>query len=81
MEIKDYLLGKLNCECGKDHVCPIESVVIGENACDSLPSLIEKYQNILLVADTNTDAVLTNCGLGISLFAGFKTVGVRVAGP
>ena len=47
MEIKDLLLGKIGCECSKDHLCPIESVVIGENACDSLGSLIEKYQSIL----------------------------------
>ena len=57
MEIKELLAGKIGCECGKDHICPIDSVVIGENACDSLPMLVEKYNNILVVADRNTYAV------------------------
>ena len=57
MEIKELLAGKIGCECGKDHICPIESVVIGENACDSIPALVEKYNSILLVADKNTYSV------------------------
>ncbi len=59
MEIKELLAGKKNCGCGRDHLCPIEHVVIGENACDSLTGLVEKYQKILVVADENTYAV---CG-------------------
>ena len=39
------------------HECPIDAVVIGDNACDSLPELCENYTNILLVADQNTCAV------------------------
>ena len=54
MDIKGLILGRIGCECGKDHICPIESVVIGENACDCLPALIERYSNILVVADRNT---------------------------
>ena len=57
MEIKELLAGKTDCACGKAHICPIDSVVIGENACDSLPALVEKYNKILLVADKNTYAV------------------------
>ena len=57
MEIKDLLLGKETCECGRSHKCPIEHVIISENAYDSLPSITENYKNILLVADRNTYAV------------------------
>ena len=57
MEIKELLAGKIGCECGKDHICPIESVVIGVGACDSIPALVEKYNNILVVADRNTYGV------------------------
>ena len=57
MEIKELLAGKIGCECGKDHICPIESVLIGENACDSIPALVERYNSILLVADKNTYSV------------------------
>ena len=59
MNIKELIAGRRDCKCGKDHICPIESVVIAENACDCLPALIEKYSNILVVADSNTYAV---CG-------------------
>ena len=59
MEIKELISGRIGCECGKDHICPIESVVIGEKAFDCLPALVEKYSNILVVADRNTYAV---CG-------------------
>lgn len=59
MEIKELLLGKENCECGKSHKCPISYVVISENAFDCLPEITSEYSNILLVADKNTYAV---CG-------------------
>lgn len=57
MEIKELILGRIGCECGKDHICPIDSVVIGKNAYESLKELCADYKNILLVADTNTFAV------------------------
>ena len=59
MKIEELLRGKENCECKMAHECPIDAVVIGDNAFDSLPSLTENYKNILLVADQNTYAV---CG-------------------
>ncbi len=59
MEIKDLLLGKESCECGKSHKCPIDYVIISENAFDSIPKTVKKYNNILLVADKNTYGV---CG-------------------
>lgn len=57
MEIKELLAGRLDCPCGKQHICPIDSVVIGKNACDSIPALVEKYGKVLLVADRNTYAI------------------------
>lgn len=59
MEIKDLLLGKEVCECGKSHKCPIDYVIISENAFDSIPEIVTEYKNILLVADKNTYGV---CG-------------------
>lgn len=57
MEIKELLAGKSNCACGMSHKCPIDYVVIEENACDCLPNITKEYHHILLVADRNTFAV------------------------
>lgn len=54
MEIKDLLAGTDACSCGKAHKCPIDHVIISENACDALPEITKDYKNILLVADRNT---------------------------
>ena len=59
MNIKELIAGRRDCKCGKDHICPIDSVVISENAIDCLPKLVEKYSSILVVADRNTYGV---CG-------------------
>ena len=54
MEIKELLKGKEDCACGKSHKCPIDHVIIAENACDSLPDILHGYRHVLLVADQNT---------------------------
>ena len=54
MNLKELLSGISECECGKEHKCPIKHVVIREGAIDSLAEITEKYNNILLVADENT---------------------------
>ena len=54
MEIQELLKGKLDCSCGKAHVCPIDYVFVEENACDHLPEITANYNHILLVADRNT---------------------------
>ncbi len=59
MTMQELLQGKTDCACGKTHPCPIESVVIGEDALLALSSLTKGYSHILLVADTNTYAA---CG-------------------
>ena len=59
MEIKELLRGREVCECGKSHKCPIDYVIISENAFESIPAITEEYTHILLVADKNTYGV---CG-------------------
>lgn len=54
MDINKLLKGKIGCPCGMDHTCAIENVIIENGAIVHLPQLIEKYNNILLVADQNT---------------------------
>ena len=59
MDIKNLLVGKDKCECGMAHKCPIDHVIIGKEACATLPSITKEYSSILLVADKNTYRV---CG-------------------
>ena len=59
MDIKNLLIGKDKCECGMAHKCPIDHVIIGEDALTHLPSITKEYASILLVADRNTYRV---CG-------------------
>ena len=54
MDIKQLLLGVKGCECGRDHICPKETVEISENASASLKKCVEEYKRILIVYDENT---------------------------
>lgn len=54
MKINELLVGRDICECGRSHKCPIDHVIISENAFDRLPEITADYKNILLVADRNT---------------------------
>lgn len=83
MEIKDLLIGKDICECGMAHKCPIDYVLIGENACDELPPITESYTSILLVADKNTykacgEAVAEKLGNRLADTLIYKTDGILV---
>ena len=69
MDIKEFLKGITDCECGMTHLCPIDSVIIKKNACEDLVALTEGYKNILLVADTNTYSV---CGDKVKSAIGAK---------
>lgn len=71
MEIKELLKGIENCECGKNHTCPMDYVIIGENALQSLSEICDKYQKILFVADQNTYRV---CGAKVKEILGAKIV-------
>ncbi len=57
MELKELLKGKENCSCGKSHICPIEHVIIEENAIEKLPQITSAYGRVLVVADLNTKRV------------------------
>jgi len=54
MDIKKLLLGIRGCKCGRDHICPIETVEISENASAALAKCAEAYKRILIVYDENT---------------------------
>lgn len=54
MELERLLLGIEKCKCGRRHPCPIKHVIIRRGAIDALSEIVEKYNNILLVADENT---------------------------
>ena len=56
MQIKELLNGIAPCTCGRTHACPIEHVIIGEDAFASIPEITKDYKRILLVADENTYA-------------------------
>ena len=58
MTMKQLLMGRANCPCGMNHVCPMRYVEITENAFDILPELTLQFEHILVVADRNTYAVV-----------------------
>lgn len=53
---EQYLNRDIHCSCGSTHLCSIRDIIIEEGALRHIPSLVRKgsYQNICLVADTNT---------------------------
>ena len=55
----EHLLQGCECACGKTHTCDIKYVVIEKGAIKKIAGLVEKYNNILVVADQNTYGV---CG-------------------
>ena len=56
MIMKQLLMGRANCPCGMNHVCPTRYVEIAEDAFDILPELTLQFEHILVVADRNTYA-------------------------
>lgn len=54
MEIAKLIKGIYDCECKHKHVCPLDYVIIGEDALLSLTKICEPYENILMVSDQNT---------------------------
>ena len=69
MDIKELWREFENCTCGKEHKCPIDAVVIGNGALDSLVKLCDSYRHVLLVSDENTYKV---CGSAVSGLIGDK---------
>ena len=56
MDINKLLSGIHGCKCGREHLCPIDTVDIADGAIDRLADGCEKYSSILLVSDKNTYA-------------------------
>jgi len=54
MKIEKLLQGIQNCDCKKEHSCPIDYVKIGKDALCFLVEICSEYKNILLVSDKNT---------------------------
>lgn len=69
MEMKELLRGIVNCECGRSHTCPMEHVIIGSGALNSLNEICAGYAHILLVSDQNTWRV---CGSEAAEMLGAK---------
>ena len=69
MELNQLLNHDIACSCGRTHRCDIDLVDIGRGAIERLPESINKFENILLVADSNTYAV---CGERVSALLGDK---------
>ena len=60
MEIQELTRGIYGCECGKDHVCPVDYVDLSDKAIERLPEYTQSYGRILMVADVNTSKALGN---------------------
>lgn len=69
MDIKTLLQGIDNCDCGKQHICPIQHIIIGHSILPALHEISKGYQSILLVSDQNTYRV---CGKEVADFLGEK---------
>lgn len=48
-----------NCPCGREHICPIDFVEIGNGAVNSITEICKDFKNIILISDKNTYEV---CG-------------------
>lgn len=57
------------CTCGITHTCGVKRVVIKNGALTELPKMTSSYNNILIVADTNTIAA---CGYRMPDLPGVK---------
>ena len=54
MKIEEMVKGIYDCECGREHSCPVDYVEIGSGVLTKLPGICEKYNKILMVSDENT---------------------------
>ena len=69
MDFKKLVAGIHDCACGKEHLCPIDNIIIGSNILSSLNEVCEAYNNILFIADQNTYRV---CGKEVKEILGAK---------
>lgn len=51
MKIEEMVKGIYDCECGREHSCPVDYVEIGSGVLKKLPDICGKYSKILMVSD------------------------------
>lgn len=71
----EELLRDKPCDCGMTHRCSIKHVIIESGAVKKVGSLLDGYQKVLLVADTNTYAT---CGEEVKQQIGQKLEDVLI---
>ena len=54
LNLSEYCNREITCSCGSVHFCPINDVKVGSGVLKELPTLLNEYKHILIVADTNT---------------------------
>ncbi len=69
MSVQALTAGIRGCQCGKDHLCPIDYIYIEKGALQRLPEICKGYQNIFLLSDQNTWAA---CGQAAAATLGDK---------
>ena len=57
MDLIETLGIKQKCACGREHICPIDRIAIGEGAIGELSDIAKSYTSVLIVADENTYGV------------------------
>ena len=75
MELGKLLNRDIVCSCGRVHRCDVDVVDIGRGAIDRLALSASKYENILIVADSNTYGV---CGEAVCAILGAKIKSVCI---
>ena len=69
--VKDLCKGIFGCNCGKDHLCPIDYIEIGHDILPKIDEMCANYKKIHLVADSNTFRV---CGETVMNILGKKVI-------
>ena len=74
MNLEELLYDK-PCDCGMTHRCSIKHVLIESGAIQKIGALLDGYQKVLLVADTNTYAT---CGKAVEAQIGSRLENVLI---
>lgn len=77
MSIQEMLAGKADCSCGKNHICDIHYVEIGNGVLEKLTEICAPFNRILLVADGNTYPL---CGNRVEEILGAKIAAKQIFG-
>ncbi len=69
MSVQALTAGIRQCECGREHLCPIEHIYIERGALHRLPEICQGYRCVFLLSDQNTWAA---CGQAAAAVLGHK---------